>query len=92
MFFLVTACREKEVAHAQWDDIKDCKYTIRKKEFKYSNGAGWKVFRPKNHETRTIPLKSRTGRDVERTQEELGHQVDISNEQGDPEGHFSAEA
>jgi hypothetical protein len=33
-FFLDTACREKEVSHATWGDLKDCKYTVRAKSYR----------------------------------------------------------
>src|SRR5258708_7524407 len=87
LFFLITACREKEVAHATWDDIKDCKYTVRAKTFKYSNGTTGK-FSPKNHETRTIPLTPELDDLLKERKKQSDSKWIFPNEQGDPEGHF----
>jgi integrase len=86
-FFLDTACREKEVAHAQWDDIKDGKYTVRAKTFKASNGSTGK-FTPKTHETRTIPLTRELVRMLAERQKTSNRKWIFPNEAGDPEGHF----
>jgi integrase len=86
-FFLDTACREKEVAHAMWDDIKDCKYTVRAKTFKTSKGIAGK-FTPKSHETRTIPLTRELHDMLMERQTKSDSKWIFPNEQGDPEGHF----
>ncbi len=85
--FLVTACREKEISHAQWDDIRDCRYTVRAKQFKYSNGTPGK-FSPKNHETRTIPLNIELDEMLTARKKNADSKWIFPNEQGDPEGHF----
>jgi integrase len=86
-FLIDTACREKEIAHAQWDDIKDCKFTVRAKTFKYSNGKLGK-FTPKSHETRTIPLTRELHDMLEERRKTSKSKWVFPNEQGDPEGHF----
>jgi integrase len=86
-FFIDTACREKEIAHAQWDDIKDCKFTVRAKTFKHSNGKLVK-FTPKSHETRTIPLTRELNDMLEERRKASKSRWVFPNEQGDPEGHF----
>ncbi len=86
-FFLDTACREKEVAHATWDDIKDCKYTVRAKTYKLSSGASAK-FTPKSHAARTIPLTRELDDMLEKRRKTSKSKWVFPNEQGDPEGHF----
>jgi integrase len=86
-FFLDTACREKEVAHATWDDIKDCKYTVRAKAFKTSRGIAGK-FTSKSHETRTIPLTRELHDMLTERKRNSNSKWIFPNEQGDPEGHF----
>jgi len=56
-FFLDTACREAEVAHAQWGDIdwKSSEYIVRTKTWKTTNGLT-KSFTTKNHKSRRVPL------------------------------------
>src|SRR5690348_5526328 len=55
-FFLASACREQEVAHATWRDIDWAKgtYTVAAKTWNLDGIE--KRFTPKNHERRTIPL------------------------------------
>ena len=86
-FFLDTACREKEVAHAQWADLIDGKYWVRKKTFK-ARGGKERQFSPKSHETRLIPL-TRELMDMLNTRRKSSksHWI-FPNEWGDPEGHF----
>jgi len=86
-FFLDTACREKEVAYAQWDDIKDCKYIVRAKTFKTANGEHGK-FTPKSHETRAIPLTRELHDVLEERKKASNSKWIFPNEAGDPEGHF----
>lgn len=86
-FFLDTACREKEVAHAQWDDIKDCKYVVRAKAYKTANGEQAK-FTPKSHETRAIPLTRELHDMLMERKKHSNSKWIFPNEQGDPEGHF----
>src|SRR5438876_803085 len=58
-FFLMTACREKEVAHAKWTDLVlkhgIPHFVVQAKKFKYSDGSTGE-FKPKNHERREIPI------------------------------------
>ena len=91
MFFLVTACREQEVAHAEWKDIvmkgTVPHYIVRAKEFKYADGTPGR-FTPKSHERREIPL---TGELVDLLKERKKHSKSewiFPNQNGDPEGHF----
>lgn len=83
MFFLVTACREKEVAFAQWDDLK---IIDGKPHYRVQSKAG---FTTKNH------LK----RDVQINQELVdllaAHRKTVNgsawifpNRDGKPDGHF----
>ena len=86
-FFLDTACREKEVAHAQWDDIKDHKYTVRAKPYKTTTGEDAK-FTPKSHETRSIPLTRELLDMLTERKKTSSSRWIFPNETGDPEGHF----
>jgi integrase/recombinase XerD len=86
-FFLDTACREKEVAHATWDDVKDYKYTVRAKSFKLANGQTGK-FTPKSHAARSIPLTRELWDMLEERRKESKSKWVFPNEAGDPEGHF----
>jgi integrase len=54
-FFLHSACRKGEVAHAQWSDIYDGKYHVRSKTYKTPNGED-RRFTVKTHEDRRVPL------------------------------------
>lgn len=86
-FFLDTACREKEVAHAQWSDIVNGKYIVRKKTYKDRSGKE-KKFSPKSHEAREIPL-TRELIDMLKERRKKSDSVWIfPNSWGDPEGHF----
>jgi integrase len=86
-FFLDTACREKEVAHAQWDDIKDGKYHIRSKNYTTSAGKQLK-FSPKNHEARMVPLTRELVDMLADRRKTSKSKWIFPNEIGDPEGHF----
>ena len=86
-FFLDTACREKEVAHAQWADLIDGKYWVRKKTFK-ARGGKERQFSPKSHETRLIPLTRELMDMLNARRKSSKSQRIFPNEWGDPEGHF----
>jgi integrase len=86
-FFLDTACREKEVAHAQWADLIDGKYWVRKKTFK-ARGGKERQFSPKSHETRLIPLTRELMDMLNARKKSSKSQWIFPNEWGDPEGHF----
>lgn len=90
-FFLDTACREKEVSHAQWDDIdfKKAEYVVRSKSWEAPNGLS-KKFTTKNHKSRTVSL-TRELVDLlrQRKASKDANAVWIfPNEDGQPEGHF----
>jgi integrase len=90
-FFLVTACREAEVAHAQWKDIVVKSgvphFVVRAKEFDYSDGDQGK-FTPKSHERREIPLtRELVDMLVERKKTSRSDCI-FPNRDNDPEGHF----
>ena len=86
-FFLVTACREKEVAHATYDDIVDGKYIVRSKTYKTRDGKSRK-FTPKSHERREIPLTVELLARLKDRQKTATSQWIFPNTWGDPEGHF----
>lgn len=94
-FFLVTAAREKEVAHAQWKDlvIKGSvpHFVIQAKSYTKSNGTTG-AFSPKSHERREVPL-TRELVDVltaRRKKMKPASETEwiFPNDNGDPEGHF----
>jgi integrase/recombinase XerD len=88
-FFLDTACREQEVACAQWSDIdwQKAEYHVRSKTWKAPNRLT-KSFTTKNHKTRRVPL-TRELVDMLRTRQMASSSVWIfPNEEGQPEGHF----
>ena len=90
-FFLVTACREAEIAHAQWTDIQMKgtvpHFVVRAKDFTYSDGTDGK-FTPKSHERREIPLtRELVDLLVERKKTSKSEWI-FPNRDGDPEGHF----
>jgi integrase len=86
-FFLDTGCREKEVAHAQWADIKNGKYTVRQKTFRTKVGKE-KRFTPKSHEAREIPLTRELQDLLAKRQKKSDSPWLFPNNWGDPEGHF----
>lgn len=90
-FFLVTACREKEVAHARWDDIvmRDSipHYWVRAKKFTKSDGQAG-AFSPKNHENRYIPLTRELVDMLQSLKKNSKSEWIFPNSNGDPEGHF----
>lgn len=86
-FFLDTACREKEIAHAQWADIRDGRYIVRAKTYK-TRTAQEKKFTPKSHETREIPVTRELIDMLEQRRKKATSQWLFPNSWGDPEGHF----
>jgi integrase len=88
-FFLDTACREGEVAHAQWDDIdwKKSEYIVRTKKWTAPNGAS-KSFTTKNHKSRRVPLSQELVKLLRKRQKESGTIWIFANGDGQPEGHF----
>ena len=58
-FFLMIACREKEVAHGRWSDLilkgNVPHFVVQAKKFKYSDGSAGE-FTTKSHERREIPM------------------------------------
>jgi integrase len=88
-FFLDTACREQEVACAQWVDIdwQKSEYHVRSKSWKAANGLT-KSFTTKNHKARHVPL-TRELADMLRKRQKTSDSVWLfPNEEGQPEGHF----
>jgi integrase len=89
-FFLASACREQEVAHATWADIDSKKntYTVCAKTWDGLNDGIAKKFTPKNHERRTIPL-TREVIDILKSRKASSKSPWIfPNTEGQPEGHF----
>ena len=91
-FFLVTACREAEVAHAQWKDITvgadSCvHFVVQTKKFTTSNGKQ-SVFTPKSHERREIPITDELVDLLKERKKTSKSDWIFPNENGDPDGHF----
>jgi integrase len=90
-FFLVTAAREKEVAHAQWKDIvmKGAvpHFVIQTKKYQKSNGEEG-AFNPKNHERREVPLTREVVDVLTARKKSSKSDWIFPNQNGDPEGHF----
>ena len=86
-FFLDSACREKEVAHAQWSDIVNGKYWVRKKTYKTRDGR-MHTWSPKSHETRQIPLTRELVDMLNERRKKSTSPWIFPNSWGDPEGHF----
>jgi integrase len=83
MFFLVTACREKEVAFARWDDLKIIEG---KPHYRVQAKAG---FTPKNHTKRDIQINQELV-DLLAAQRKTvnGSEWIFPNRDGQPDGHF----
>lgn len=83
-FFLDTACRKGEVAHAQWADIVGNTYYVRSKEYKKADGsaAKWTV---KTHESRHVPLTRELFRMVEQRRKTSTSKWIFPNESGNPD-------
>lgn len=82
-FFLATACRDKEVTFAAWNDIDFTKstYQVRRKE-----DVG---FTPKSHESRTVPLPASLVAMLKERRKNPAHPRWIFvNEDGRPDNHF----
>jgi integrase len=82
-FFLGTACRDKEVTFAAWNDIDFTKstYHIRRKD-----DVG---FTPKSHESRTVPLPASLLGLLKARRKKAHHDRWIFvNEDGRPDNHF----
>ena len=90
-FFLMTACREKEVAHAKWPDLvlkgNVPHFVVQAKRFKYTNGSAGE-FTPKSHERREIPITRELVDMLQECKKQSKSEWIFPNEQGDPEGHF----
>ena len=82
-FFLVSASREKEVAFAQWDDLK---IIDGKPHFRVQSKAG---FTTKNHTKRDIQInRELVDRLKEHRKSVNGSQWIFPNRDGNPDGHF----
>lgn len=90
-FFLYTACREAEVAHAQWADVdwKSGEYIVRSKQYVSGEGVTQK-FTTKNHSSRRVPLTRELVDLLKRRKAaDDAHPLWIfPNTEGQPEGHF----
>jgi integrase len=90
-FSLVTACREKEVSHAQWGDVvmkgTVPHYWVRAQKYTKQNNASG-AFSPKNHESRYIPLTKELVDILQSRKKTSKSDWIFPNENGDPEGHF----
>jgi integrase len=90
-FFLMTACREKEVSHAKWTDLvlkgNVPHFVVQAKKFKYSDGSTGE-FTPKSHERREIPITRELVDMLHKCKKESKSEWIFPNEPGDPEGHF----
>lgn len=88
-FFLVTACREQEVSHAQWSDIdwKTGEYKVQAKSWKAPNGLT-KTFTAKSHQSRRTPLTRELMDKLKKRQKESDSIWIFPNIEGQPEGHF----
>jgi len=83
MFFLVTACREKEVAFAQWDDLKIIEG---KPHYRVQAKAG---FTTKNHTKRDIQINQELVDLLDAHRKTVdGSEWIFPNRDGRPDGHF----
>jgi len=83
MFFLVTACREKEVAFAQWDDLV---MIDGKPHFRIQSKAG---FTTKNHKKRDVQINQELVDLLAAHKKTVnGSEWIFPNQDGKPEGHF----
>lgn len=85
-FFLDSAARKGEVAHARWNDIYDGKFHIRAKAYKNVKGEN-KMFTVKTHADRKVPLTRELLAMVERRKRKgaTASQWLFPNAQGNPE-------
>jgi integrase len=90
-FFLVTAGREKEIAHAQWRDIvvkgTVPHFVVQAKTYTKSNGTQG-AFSPKSHERREVPLTRELVDMLTALKKASKSDWIFPNENGDPDGHF----
>jgi integrase/recombinase XerD len=88
-FFLATACREREVAHATWRDIdwKTGEYTVCAKSWEDAEGNA-KQFTPKKHESRRVPLTDALLDALKARKAASKSAWIFANQDGQPEGHF----
>jgi integrase/recombinase XerD len=88
-FFLDTACREKEVAYAPWNDIdwQKAEYIVRSKEWRTATGVE-KAFTTKNHKTRRVPLTRELVDMLRKRQKSSKSPWIFPNDDGELEGHF----
>jgi integrase len=83
MFFLVTACREKEVAFAQWADLVTIGGTP---HYRVQSKAG---FTTKNHKKRDVQINHELVDLLTAHKKTVkGNEWIFPNEDGNPEGHF----
>jgi integrase len=83
MFFLVTACREKEVAFAQWGDLKMIEG---KPHYRVQAKAS---FSPKNHMKRDIQINQELVDLLAAHKKTVNSSAWVfPNQDGNPEGHF----
>jgi len=80
LFFRLSGCREKEVAFAEWVDIKNGEYHVHSKP---EHG-----FTVKNHEDRYVPLPIELLDLLKERKTQSQSRWIFPNENGDPEGHF----
>lgn len=83
-FFLDSACRKGEVAHAQWKDIYDGKFHVRAKSYRDSNGQQ-KEFTVKTHEDRRVPLTRDLQQMIEKRRRKAESQWLFPNANGNPD-------
>jgi integrase len=90
-FFLMTACRENEVAHARWSDVvlkgNVPHFVVQAKKFNYMDGSDGE-FTPKSHERREIPITRELVDMLHQCKKVSTSEWIFPNEAGDPEGHF----
>jgi integrase len=83
-FFLDTACRKGEVAHATLLDIYDGKYHVRAKTYKDSDGRDRK-YTVKTHEDRRVPLTRELQSMIEERRKKATGKWLFPNKNGNPE-------
>jgi integrase len=83
-FFLDSACRKGEIAHATWKDIYDGKYHVRAKTYRDSNDKE-KKFTVKTHEDRRVPLTRDLQAMIEKRRKKATSPWLFPNENGNPD-------
>ncbi len=85
-FFLDSACRKGEVAHATWSDVYDGKYHVRNKTYSTAGkNAQEKHFTVKTHEDRRIPLPKELLLMIEQRKKTAKSKWIFPNAAGNPE-------